>query len=202
MTEMTIKMKEGIVKAAKTCRLTGPECSSFGNTILLAAFRTLVCNFNIIFCADDCLKDNIMILNAYQVVCVIIADQLIVVIWNFFSGTLPFLILQLRTKDQRTSPGACEKNFLLTRKVHLIYSLTGTTDFFIILSLREYLFFYYTSSFTWLLIFIEKKRFFFQFHLKSGYVSFISCYPITLYCISERFSFFLITHKSIFRTSL
>lgn len=47
MTEMTTKRKEGIVKMAKTCRLPGPEYSSFGNMILLAAFHTLVYNFNI-----------------------------------------------------------------------------------------------------------------------------------------------------------
>lgn len=49
MTEMTTKRKEGIVKMAKTCRLPGPEYSSFGNMILLAAFHTLVYNFNIYF---------------------------------------------------------------------------------------------------------------------------------------------------------
>lgn len=65
MTEMTTKRKEVIVKVAKTSRLTEPEYSSVGNMLLLAVCHTLVYNFFIIFCADDCLKDNIMTLNAY-----------------------------------------------------------------------------------------------------------------------------------------
>lgn len=48
MTEMTTKRKEGIVKVAKTSRLTGPEYSNIGNIILLAVFHTLVYNFIII----------------------------------------------------------------------------------------------------------------------------------------------------------
>lgn len=73
-----------------------------------------------------------MILNAYQVISAIIADLLIVIIWNFFCRNFFSLILQLRTKDQvpLTSPGDYQKNFLLTKKVHLIYFLAGTTDFF------------------------------------------------------------------------
>lgn len=48
MTEMTTKRKEGIVKVAKTSRITGPEYSNTGNIILLAVFHTLVYNFIII----------------------------------------------------------------------------------------------------------------------------------------------------------
>lgn len=61
MTEITTKRKEGIVKVAQTCRLTGPEYRRVGNTILLAVCHILVYNFNIIFCFDNCLKDNITI---------------------------------------------------------------------------------------------------------------------------------------------
>lgn len=88
----------------------------------------------------------------------IIADLLIVIIWNFFRRNSSSLILQLRTKEHvpLTSPGDYQKNFLLTRKVHLIYFLAENTDSFIILSLRKYLFFYYTLSFTCLFILIKK----------------------------------------------
>lgn len=65
MTEMTTTMKEEIVKVAKTCRLTRPEPNSVWDMILLAVFHIPVYNFNICFCADDCLTDNIMILNVY-----------------------------------------------------------------------------------------------------------------------------------------
>lgn len=128
MTEMTTKRKEGIVKVAKTFRLTEPEYSSFGNMILLAVFHNPVYNFNIIFSVlmiERQHNDLKCLLGDFYNYCRLAHSNDLERLFRNSS----FLILQFRTKDQRTSPGAYQKNFLRTRKVHLIYSLTRTTEF-------------------------------------------------------------------------
>lgn len=123
VTEMTTKRSES-GKWPRLLGFTEPEYSSVRNMILLAVCHILVQNFNVISWADDFLKDNIIILNAYQVISVIIADPLIVISWNFFCmmNYSSCLILQFRTKEQfpLTSLGFCQKNLHPTSSPNLL----------------------------------------------------------------------------------
>lgn len=65
MTEMTTKRRRESRKWPRLLGLTELEYSSVRNMVLLPVCHTLVYNFNVIFWADDFLKDNIIILNAY-----------------------------------------------------------------------------------------------------------------------------------------
>lgn len=85
--------------------------------------------------ADDFLKDNIIILNAYQMISVIITGSFIIIIWIFFffscmKNYSSCLILQFRTEEQflLTALEICQKTHL-AKKDCLIYSVTGFTEF-------------------------------------------------------------------------
>lgn len=89
--------------------------------------------------ADDFLKDNIIILNAYQMISVIITGFFIIIkssgfFFNFFFFCMKnyssCLILQFRTEQQflLTALEVCQKTHL-AKKNCLIYSVTGFTEF-------------------------------------------------------------------------